>query len=152
MILWRLANKDKVKSSLTGIGSKSTGGRWNHPGTPVVYCSESIALCLLELQTRVDLDLLPDNYMKIKLSLPDSSSIKEFPHKNQLSKYLNPFHTQLSRDYGTKWAEDKETLILKVPSAVVPEQFNYILNPMHPEMNKVKIAESTKLYIDPRIL
>lgn len=152
MLIWRLANKDKVQSSLLGAGSKLTGGRWNHAGTPIVYCSESIALCLLELQTRVDLDSLPKNYMKIRLLVPDDIEIKNFTRTKQISKYLDPFHTKNSRDYGTRWANKNETLVLKVPSAVVPEQYNYLLNPLHPSMNRVKIQDVSKLYIDPRIL
>lgn len=152
MIVWRFAHKDFVHNAMSGIGSKDTGGRWNHSGTPVVYCCDSIALCLLELQTRVDLDLIPKSYMKLKIILPDDGSVTVFKNLKEIKNYLNPFHTTLSRDYGTKWAKKADTLVLKVPSSVVCEEFNYILNPAHSLFHTIKVKEISELYIDPRAL
>ncbi|MDP3940034.1 MAG: RES family NAD+ phosphorylase [Deltaproteobacteria bacterium] len=152
MIVWRLCRKKHSRTPLDGEGAKKYGGRWNHKGLQLVYCSSTLSLCTLEYLVHLQADLMPADLVSISIELPDSISIKNVELKHLprgWQKYPAPSELQ---DLGTKWAKSRHSLALRVPSSLIPVEYNYILNPDHAEFTKVIIKETEPFKFDPRLV
>ena len=148
MIVYRLAI-DSYKNDLSGNGAKLFGGRWNTAGLPVVYTTENISLAVVEILVRADTYTIPLNYYLIKIDIPDNIT--------PLTVTSSKLKKEWKDDLGyTQWMGDEfikanEALLLKVPSAVVDEENNFILNPQHSDFKKVKIVALKKFMFDKRL-
>lgn len=146
---WRMVRKQWA--DLSGDGARRAGGRWNSPGKAVVYLSEDAALPVLETLVHLDLpqDLIPDDYvlMRIDLTLLEldgrGSWLEEGPED-----LTSPPE---SRAFGDRWIEEGRTPILRVPSAVVPESPNLILNAHHPLVSMIPEPTDRPFEFDPRL-
>jgi RES domain-containing protein len=147
MILYRFA-RDIYSHDISGAGSKKWGGRWNSPGLPAVYASCTISLSLLELLVYHSSyeEIRVNRLMQIKV--PDSSI-------HQLSAASLKANWQNDIDYcrfiGNEFLLNKKFLLLKVPSAIIPEEFNVMINPAHPAFNKVSIVSAKIFEFDGRL-
>ena len=150
MIVYRLA-KAKYIHDLSGRGAEKTGGRWNSKGVAVVYTSESRALCLAEIAVHVSLGIVPKDYEIATIEIPDSINIFEISIDKLPKSWLSIPHSGDTQEKGDKLIKDNEHLIIKVPSAVVPGDFNYLINPNHSEIQKVKILNTEKFNFDDRL-
>ena len=139
MLLYRIG-KTKYARDLTGVGAKLNGGRWNHEGIPCIYLTESRALSLLEFTAHVNADLIPPTLSFTTVSLPDHS-IRELTANELPANWLLRPHCRESRDLGSTLLSTKEWLLLKVPSDIIDQEFNYVLNPLHPLIGTVKIMD-----------
>jgi len=136
---------------LSGEGSKIKGGRWNSKGLPVLYCSESRALATLELLVHTSYELNQRNLSLVTLHLPDNIKIIQVKI-NQLPKdWKNYPAPRTLAIIGDEWLKKNETLALKIPSVIVKEEFNYMLNPVHKDFKKVKIISKEKFLFDNRL-
>jgi RES domain-containing protein len=148
MIVYRLAAA-LYKNDLSGKGAKLFGGRWNSAGLAVLYATENISLAVLEILVRTDMQTIPLTYHLIKIDIPDDVQ--------PLSVTAAKLKTTWKDDIGySQWMGDEfiklnRQLLLKVPSAIVEEENNYILNPEHPDFKKVKIAAVKKFQFDKRL-
>lgn len=148
MIIYRLAT-EMYKEDLSGTGAKLYGGRWNSVGLSVVYTTENISLAVLEILVRTDMQSIPLTYHLIKIDIPDSIQ--------QLSITTGKLKKEWKDDLGyTQWIGDEfiksnKLLLLKVPSAVIDEENNYIVNPEHSDFKKVKIIAIKKFQFDKRL-
>lgn len=145
MIVWRLASGRYPP--LTGEGARLVGGRWNSPGRPLVYTSESLALCLAECLVHIP-GRLPTDYAAFKISIPDDSvEVAEgfAPHPDFWHALEN------SRAFGDAWLSEARTLALKVPSLVLPDSYNVLLNPLHPRAGKARLVMQQPFQFDPRL-
>jgi RES domain-containing protein len=147
MIVYRTGNKRFIHL-LDGKGGLIIEGRWHTQGHEIIYTSASMSLCLLEVFKIQPLTLLPLNTCGIELLVPDNS-IEVFDGTNLAKGWNNParYFTELQQ-FGDKWLMEKRTLLLKVPSAVVPCEYNYLLNPLHKLINDVKINNIYDLEIE----
>lgn len=139
MIAWRISRAPYVH--LSGAGARLYGGRWNSRGRPMVYAAETAALAVLEVRVHLDLppDLLPDDYVLATIDLGDLAiETLEAP----------PEHPQV---FGDVWLAEERTPILRVPSFIVPESFNLLLNPAHPDAGKMKILRRRPFRFDERL-
>ena len=140
----------KYAAQLTGDGAKLHGGRWNNIGTPCIYTSESIALSVLEYAANVSIDLMPASLAITVFFIPEKSwreiSLDDLPAKWQRT----PVDAE-TKLFGSEFLDNAKYLALKVPSAVIPMEYNYILNPMHADFKKVKIKEIRPFTFDTRI-
>jgi len=152
MIAWRIAIKQfsSPLMVLSGNGAKETGNRWNHPGHAVAYCAENLSLAFLEYLVGVDGTLLPNDLMKIKIELPDNS-IEQLKIDHPVVTSLGRTHGRDAKDYGTNWLQESRSLILKVPSVVIPDECNVLINPLHPETDQIKILKAEPLIVDSRL-
>lgn len=153
MLVFRIEREKYLNSALSGIGaSLSEGFRWNSLSTRMVYTAESRALAILEVSVHLDLqeDLPTDRYL-ITLEIPDEVEILEL---DQMDLPLNwdakppTVETQL---IGDDFVTQQTAAVLKVPSAIVPEECNYLINPLHPDAQKIKITTSKQLLFDARL-
>lgn len=147
---WRITNNKHAKDAFSGEGAKLYGGRWNPIGCKAVYAADSLSLAILELIVHVVEDDDLQNYVAIPVELEDSKVInwskKKFP-KNWDSL---PVSDQ-TQNMGKKWLEEKQSLALKVPSSVVPNDSNFVFNPAHPDFSSLKIGTPQPIKIDSRI-
>jgi len=149
MIVFRLA-KSQYKTDLSGKGAELYGGRWNSKGTPVVYCCDSIALCNVEVAVRIPLGIIPSGYFLVHIELPSNTTIGEINQKLPFDWNSYP-HSHSTQMIGDKFVKSNNNLCLKVPSAAVQGNFNFLLNPWHSEMKKVKIVKTEAYSFDKRL-
>lgn len=147
MILWRISNY----ADLLGIGAMEASARWHTAGKPVVYLAESPSSALLEIlvHLEVDEDHRPDSYQLLKVNAEDSVSKREIS-PGDLPRKWNA-DEQITQPIGDAWLADSASALLRIPSAITPETWNWILNPRHPEANKVTIIAKGKYPYDWRL-
>lgn len=125
-------------------------GRWHTRGRRIVYCTENPAAALLEILVHLEIDLrdLPTRYRLMKLHAPDHLAVDQ-------AGDLPPGWLErpdLTRAIGDRWLHAASAPLLRVPSAVVPETFNVLLNPAHPQAKQVKLTHLSEHAIDRRLL
>lgn len=150
MIVYRVANLKHKDATLSGIGAEKVGGRWNEIGTRAVYCSENVSLALLEYYVHSkDISTLPQKIVVAKIQIPDEFIIEEFAELpvgwNQF-----PYSFNTTQFFSTK-AKKRDFFAIKVPSTIVPLEFNYVLNPLFKDFGRVEIVEFLDLPIDERL-
>lgn len=141
MIVWGLASGRYPP--LTGEGARLVAGRWNSPGRPLVYTSESLALCLAECLVHIP-GRLPTNYVAFKISIPDDS-VEAAPDA------ARQHDLEVTRGFGDTWISKARTLVLRVPSAVLPDSYNVLLNPLHPRAGEVRVVTQQPFQFDLRL-
>lgn len=148
MIVYRLAI-DMYKDDLSGTGAKLQGGRWNSTGHAVLYTTENISLAVLEILVRADVENIPLTYHLLKINVPEDN----MPVVITKSKLKDGWKSDLglTQWLGTAFIKAGEALLLKVPSAIVDEEHNFILNPKHPRFKNVKIVAIKKFDFDKRL-
>lgn len=150
MILYRIT-KAKYSRDLSGTGARVYGGRWNEKGTAVVYTASSPALATVELLVHVDPTLLPTGLRLVFVKVPDDASSRTI-HTRALPRDWRAFPPSPAlAEIGSKWAASRRTLLLRVPSAVVVDDWNVLLNPAHPESENVRIDKDTPYTFDERL-
>jgi len=141
---WRLTTRSTEEEAFNGQGASKYGGRWNSKGTKMVYCSDSVSLAVLENLVHFDVDIAPPLYLYEI----------EIEHKNIFS---DPATTSLLKDesrskaYGDKWVSSNKTVALKVASAVVANESNYLLSPEHTDFKKLNIVFHGLFDLDARL-
>lgn len=148
MIVYRIG-KSTFGKDLTGEGARIFGGRWNQKGTPCIYTSSTKSLCILEYSANVPAIDLPPNPVITTLEIPDSSVLTRIG-KLPLNWKKSPA-SFLTRDFGTRLLKKNKFLVIRIPSVIVTDEYNYIINPLHPRMREVKIVSVEKYAYDTRI-
>lgn len=134
-----------------GEGARRMGGRWNSPGVAVVYVSGTLSLAVLEILVHADsLSALPD-HVAFPLDIPQPL-IHELTHEELPDTWHRPSAPDALRRIGDAWVRAGETVALRVPSAVIPSEFNFVLNPAHPDFERCSIGARQQLQIDPRLV
>lgn len=150
MRIFRLAKK-KYADDLSGIGAELTGGRWNNKGTRIIYTSDSRALCTAEIAVHMPVGLIPKDYYLITLEIPDKISFKQIDSKLLPINWMDFPYSNITQDIGEDFISKGDFLILKVPSAVVQGDYNYLINPNHREFGKVRLISKEKFNFDERL-
>ena len=150
MRVYRLS-KEKYKDDLSGAGAEKFGGRWNNKGTRMVYTADSRALAKLEVAVNLALHRIPKNYFLTIIELPDAE-VLDYDIKLLKGKHWknNP-PIKFTQSEGDHFVASGKSLALKVPSAVVEGDYNYIINPAHPKITKLKIVSTEKFSFDMRL-
>ena len=139
MLAWRLCRAPYA--DLSGEGARLYGGRWNTPGHPLVYMASTAALALLEMRVHLDLppELLPDDYVLMTIDIGD------LPVERARGMPTDP------SAFGDAWIAERRNPILQVPSMIVPECANLLLNPAHPASPAACITATRPFGFDPRL-
>jgi RES domain-containing protein len=148
MIIYRLAIS-MFKDDLQGEGAMLYGGRWNSPGIPMLYATEHISLAVLEILVNKRMtSTFHTSFHLVQFEIPDEQ-IKSISLKALKKNWeLDPEYTRFIGDHFSK---DTENWILKVPSAVIPEEHNFLINPRHPQFPNLTFISSEKYPIDKRL-
>jgi RES domain-containing protein len=150
ILAWRLCARQRQPLAFTGEGAARRGGRWNSPGVRVIYCAESRSLAALEVLVHAEETAMLSaiEWLCIPVVVPQAQI--EAPSRFPESWRHYP-HTTATQEFGAAWVRGKRSAALRVPSAVVPGEFNYLLNPEHTEFDQVKIGKAERFAFDPRL-
>lgn len=150
MIVYRICNK-LYANDLQGIGAKMYGGRWNNVGNAVVYTSSSRALAALEVLVHLPSTTLKKlDFTVVSIEIPENSVEEIFYDDIKRDFQINRFSTYF-KNIGDNWLRENSSLLLKVPSVVIHEEMNYLINPNHKDFNKVKLTETKLFRFDDRL-
>ncbi len=151
MLLYRVC-RTQFANDLSGTGSRIYGGRWNSPGLAAVYTSGSKSLAVLESLINAPPAILKNYFSILTIEIAGKFIIDEILEQN-LPKNWNEFPSPnwLAR-LGDKWLKEGKILLMKIPSAIIYSEDNFIINPAHADFKKVKIIFTEKLELDKRII
>ena len=148
---WRLVKKKFRTSAFDGEGARRAGGRWNHQGNSVVYVSGSLALAALETFIHLGVAGRSISHVAIQVQIPVSVAIESVADKSLPSNWRKEPPPDSTKSLGTKWILEARTAVLRVPSVIVPIEWNYLLNPMHPDFKRFVVSLPQDFQFDPRL-
>jgi RES domain-containing protein len=146
MIVYRCCSAKWAKD-ITGMGSFMYGGRWNYAGTYMVYTAENNVLAALEVALRIPLEDISKDYVMIPFDVPSDAEVTEPSLPKQW--YLN---IEATKTIGNNFLVKGNTLLMKVPSALISDSFNYLINPAHEGIKKVKVLDPRPILFDKRLM
>jgi len=147
---WRICKPKYEKTAFDGAGAASYPGRWNKHGQYVVYTSDSMSLAVLEILVNVTTQMLP-LYRLFSCSFEDTLITEIDTLPAGWRQLVNPGWFPL-QELGSSWYESCRSAVLRVPSAVIPDQNNYILNVRHPDFSRIAFYPPRDLATDPRLM
>jgi RES domain-containing protein len=147
---WRIFKKRYKKFALRGEGARVYGGRWNSKGTAVIYTSQSPSLAVLEILVHLQAQDVLDDYLlapvSFDLTLVESVRLSNLP--SSWRRYPAPAALQKT---GDRWIERGSSAVFKVPSVIIPDESNYLLNPAHPDFARCILGKAKPFKFDPRL-
>lgn len=152
MKVYRIEREKYLDKTLQGVGAALTEGyRWNSLNTYLVYTAESRALATLEVSVHLDfLEDLPTDRFYVEIEIPDEIEILELPIEQLPENWDSKPPILETQFIGDDFVSQKNAAVLKVPSAIVPPEFNYLINPNHPDSKKIKVISIQRLEFDSR--
>ncbi len=154
--IWRLTKAKHAATALSGYGSVLRAGRWHRRGVPVVYAAASPALALLETLVHVEdaEALLAFDYAAVPIRLTEDfgeGGIERLPEEDLPADWRAWPWPASMQALGTRWMREKRSALLSVPSAVVPHERNYLVNPQHPRFGELEVGPPEPFPVDPRL-
>lgn len=147
MLAFRVA--DRRHPLFDGTGAALKGARWNSPGRRIIYASDSLAGAMLEVLAYLPVGFLPKNHAYIRIEIPDLVT-REIADPEQIPDWASP-ESPAARDYGDRWYDEQRSCVLLVPSIIVPEGHNVLINPNHPDFNQIHASNPQGLKWDDRL-
>ena len=144
-VVYRLVREQRAAAALSGEGSRLYGGRWNPPGTAVVYASASRALAVLEAFVHVAAEARSMRFSLYAITLPSRARL----HRHRAAR--PPMAIESSQEVGGAWLETGATLALVVPSVIVPQEANYVLNVAHAQFARIGVSAPEPFSFDERL-
>ena len=153
MTVFRIEREKYLTTTLSGIGaSMAKGYRWNSLHTKLVYTSESRALATLEVSVHLDLsEDLPSDRFYVAIDIPDDITIMEVNIEDLPPEWDSKPPTLTTQIIGDDFVYDNEAAVLKVPSSIVHQEFNYLINPNHPDARKISVRHAIPMTFDARM-
>jgi RES domain-containing protein len=149
--IWRITSARFGHRAYDGEGARLYGGRWNHPGTAVTYCSWTLSLAAMEYFVHLEPDLAPPDLVAVAADLPARLRLETLEIKALPENWRSYPAPDSLRDLGTDWVRSARAAILQVPSAVIPHEMNVLINPAHPDFSKIQIRQPEPFSFDPRM-
>jgi RES domain-containing protein len=153
--VWRIASDTPAYEAddLSGSGAKATGGRWNAPGAAAIYTSSTRALSCLETVVHLNAGGLPLNRYLVEVTIPDDlwASAQTTSSTSLPVGWDAEPAGRASIEFGTNWIRSGASALLVVPSAIVPEEVNVLINPLHPDSARIVAVKIRKWLYDPRL-
>jgi RES domain-containing protein len=148
---WRMVKRKYASDAFSGEGSRRYGGRWNSPGTPVVYTAENVSLAVLEILVQPQVTgLLPDFVLfRVEFEQDIVETLDEKALPSDWRTYPAPARLRV---IGDAWLMEGRSPALSVPSAIVPLERLFLLNPLHPDFPQIVIGEPQPFPIDARLM
>jgi RES domain-containing protein len=148
MEMFRLSHADFP--DLTGSGGLYGAGRWHEKGTLACYTASSRSLCVLERMVHESLEDMP-KLVVLTLWVPDEVSIKRYSSSQLPDGWDSIPDSGAARELGQDFFTKGESLLMQVPSAIISEEYNFIINPRHKDFGKIQIVDSRDYYYDVRL-
>lgn len=147
---WRIVREDLGSEAFNGQGAKLYGGRWNSPGSAVVYGSEHKSLAALEHLVHFN-PRTPNRFKAFSFQFSDSF-VKTLSPRDLPKNWREEPPPPTTQHIGDTWARESRSAILAVPSIIIPEELNYLLNPAHPDFKKITVGKPEDFTFDSRLL
>lgn len=151
MIVFRLS-KGKFRSDLSGKGAELFGGRWNSKGVAMLYTSESRALAFAEVAIHLPITIVPKDYFLISINIPDSAKIYHLADADIPIDWRSNPHSYSTQKIGDLFIAESKFLVMRVPSSVVPGDFNFLINPNHTQFKGIEIVNMEPFEFDSRFI
>ena len=151
LTLWRIAKTRHADSAFEGEGARLYGGRWNSVSVRVAYASESIALACLEVLVGLQRSGVLTSYSLVSARL-DEAIVESLPAASLPAGWRNHPPSGESQAIGDRWVTERRSAVLRVPSAIIEVESNYLLNPQHPEFGRITISAPVPFAFDARLL
>ena len=151
MRVWRICKAIYAQRSFSGEGGLKAAARWHHKGHRIVYTSQSLSLATVELWLHVDPEEPLTSYVAVSAEIPENLSVRRFDGSDlPVNWRQDPGPTQL-RDLGSNWLQSKSTAVARAPSVITPGEYNFLLNPEHPDFLRIKIDDPIPFVFDQRM-
>jgi len=150
MIVFRLS-KSKHAKDLSGKGAEKFGGRWNSKGVAILYTSDSRALCTAEIAVHTPLGNIPVDYEVTLINIPENIIIPKLEVSELPADWKSIPHSHSTQEIGDQFIDEGKFVALKVPSAVVQGEFNYLINPDHSDFKTITIENTEPFSFDARL-
>jgi RES domain-containing protein len=149
--VWRITSARFADSAFDGEGARRYGGRWNHPGTALVYCSATLSLAALEYFVHLEPELAPDGLVAVAAEIPAAVAVELLEVAVLPADWRAYPAPDRLRDLGSGWVRGGRTAVLSVPSSVIPHERNLLLNPAHPDFARIRRRDAEPFSFDPRM-
>ncbi len=140
---------DSRHQIFSGYGAEKYGGRWNPIGSAAIYTSQTLSLAMLELRVHLNEMDLPNNHRYIEIT--STKDIHTEKVDIQDIKGISVDNDSASKEYGYKWIKEARTVALIVPSIIVPQEYNIVINPAHEDFKLLKASDPKKIKWDQRL-
>ncbi len=151
MRIWRICRKAFARRPLEGRGGLLVAGRWHTPRRLVAYASESLALASLEVLVHCDLELLPEDLVAVEVNVPTKVKVHEVKARELPRSWRRYPGPQRLQELGNRWLDQGRTAVLRVPSALVPTESNFLVNPTHPAFRELQVVRRLNFAFDERL-
>ncbi|MFM9971008.1 MAG: RES family NAD+ phosphorylase [Burkholderiales bacterium] len=146
---YRIVRRRQARFAFNGEGARIAGGRWNSPGKRAVYLSSTLALAAMEVFVHLREDAASLDYVYFEIAIPDDLVIATLDRKPKGWRAEPP--GMASMHIGDRWLQAQTSALLALPSAIIPSEINFLLNPNHPDSGKLRIAPARAFHFDPRM-
>lgn len=151
MRLWRICRAPYAKAALSGDGGLRASGRWHHRGHRVSYCAEHASLAALEMLVHFDASLAPHDLVLVQIDVPARIKIRSLEEKALPRNWRRTPAPRKLQDLGTSWLISRESAVMSVPSAVMPHELNFLLNPEHSDATRISVVSTRAFAFDQRL-
>lgn len=151
LTVWRLTSERHAANAFDGEGARRFGGRWNHPGTSVVYTAATLSLAALELLVHIEIEDVPADRVALAAEIPVGVEVERVGAAGLPADWRSYPAPEWTKDLGTAWVQAGRTAVLEVPSVIVPRENNYLLNPEHPDMARIVLGPPDPFAFDGRL-
>ena len=150
MLVYRIVSH-RYSNDLNGAGASLYGGRWNDIGTAILYATQHRSLALCEMMVNLDAVQIQQDYDMLTISIPDNSKFKKLSKRELPANWQSRLIKNDTRELGNRFVAKRRYLFLEVPSVVIAEESNYLINPLHEDFNKVKVVDRKQFIFDKRL-
>lgn len=148
--VWRIVPEHRADLAFDGEGARLFGGRWNSRGTRIVYCSETGALAALETLVHLTPETIDRRLSLFGVEIAEDL-IEILPPKKIPGDWRAPIIPAAGKNVGDDWVRGGRAAVLRIPSVIIPEEYNYLLNPAHPRLARLRITHKADFFFDGRL-
>jgi RES domain-containing protein len=149
--LWRISKRKYADTAFSGEGARRVGGRWNSRGQGMVYASGTLSLAALEVFVHMEVEDVATMLAYIRVDVPTQVKIEYLEVAQLPPDWRNIPAPAILATIGDRWFKSSSTAILAVPSVVIPMEFNYLINPLHPDFMRLTVKTPQSFELDPRL-
>jgi RES domain-containing protein len=150
--VWRLTTRKHATTAFSGVGNRKVGSRWVPQGLLAIYTSENLSTAVLETLVHIDPNHFRNHFVFIKAEVPDDITMDEVSLADLPKDWQSRFEDDELQQVGAQWIDRGSSAILRVPSVVVPQERNIIINPQHEDFGKIILSPAEPFLFDIRLL
>jgi RES domain-containing protein len=151
VIVYRICKAKYAGTAFSGAGGLDASGRWHHKGRPIVYAAATLALAALEYLVHLGRHDSKISFVSVRAAIPDDIRLELIDPASLPKNWTSSPPLEATMTLGSRWCAELRSAVFRVPSVVVPSEFNFLLNPKHPDFHRVEVSEPETFYFDARL-